>query len=363
MSGQKRPVDVDTRVARAVRVGELIIGGGFPRTVQTMWKEPLVASYANPEDQEALLSRVQTFSQLGCDLLRFAVPDERSAELLGDLSKRVGMPVVADVHFDHTIAMRCMDFSIAKIRINPGNIGAAWKVSEVVRKARDRGIALRVGVNAGSLPAILRKEADIANAMVKAAEDELNLLEGLMFSAVVFSLKSSDPQVTIDANEEFRDRFDYPLHVGVTEAGPTIEGIVKNTYALTTLLKNGIGDTIRVSLTGPPEEEVLTGRQILRVLGDKRPGVELISCPRCGRSTFNVETFVDQVYNLIHATRKNATVAIMGCPVNGPGEARHADLGVTGTEAAVLIFKHGKVVRRVSRDEAVSAFRKELEEL
>ena len=338
-----------------VIAGRLAIGGDAPVTVQTMWKRPLGTA-----DRETV-DAVRLLSALGCDLLRFAVPRIDTADRLGELALTVDLPLVADIHFDHRIALRCMDYPVAKVRINPGNIGAAWKVEEVVRKAKDRGIALRVGINAGSLPKRLAAEKDLAVAMFRAAEEELGTLERLGFDQVVFSLKSSDIDDTIRANRLFSERHHNPLHLGLTEAGPLVAGLVRSTSALEALLEDGIGDTIRVSLSDSPESEVAAGREILRVCGLQSPGVRIVSCPTCGRAVFDVKGFVREVQPFLEAQRKTMTVAIMGCPVNGPGEARHADLGITGSSKYAVIFKEGRVLKRVPADRAVEAFKEEVE--
>ncbi len=320
-----------------------------------MWKRPLDVV------NEELAAEVGELRGLGCDILRFAVPDETSAGLLGELAGRVAMPLVADIHFDYRIALRCLDFPIAKIRINPGNIGAEWKVREVVAKAKDRGVPIRIGVNGGSLPAKLRGEADRARAMLKAAEEEIEILESLDFRQVIVSMKSSDIESTVEANFLFAERFSYPLHLGVTEAGPLIPGIVKSTLAFARLLERGIGSTVRVSLSDSPASEVIAGKEILASLGLRSKGVNIVSCPRCGRSTFDVHAFLRKAEGWLHSLNRDITVAVMGCAVNGPGEASHADVGITGSGNAVIIFRGGKVVRRVSEDEAFDAFREEVE--
>ncbi len=286
-----------------------------------------------------------------------------AAETLGMLCGLSSLPLAADIHFDHRLALRCMDFPIAKVRINPGNIGEDWKVREVVAKAMDSGVCLRVGVNAGSLPPQLEAERDQAAAMVKAAEVEMESLDRLGFHDAVFSLKSSDPLTTIEANRAFSKRWDYPLHLGVTEAGPLVGGIVKSTIAVGTLLGEGIGDTIRVSLSAPCPSEVEAGTEILRATNLRSDGVNVISCPRCGRSSFDVEKFVEGVTDFIRRIRKPLTVAIMGCVVNGPGEAKKADIGITGAGKMAILFKGGEVLRRVPFEAAEAAFREEVEKL
>jgi (E)-4-hydroxy-3-methylbut-2-enyl-diphosphate synthase len=319
-----------------------------------MWKRPL----AGPDEQ--LVAEVNGLVALGCDILRFAVPDMASAAVLGELAARVSIPLVADIHFDHKLALRCMDFPVAKIRINPGNIGARWKVEEVVHKALDRNVPIRVGVNHGSLPRRLAEEKDAAAAMVKAAEEEIEVLESLGFGNIIISLKSSDTDSTVRANRLFARRFDYPLHIGVTEAGPLIPGVVRSTLAFSSLLGEGIGNTLRVSLSDTPEAEVITAREILSALGLRKKGIRLVSCPRCGRSGFDVHGFLSKTQNRLMALDKNLTVAVMGCVVNGPGEARHADIGITGAGNRVMIFRHGESVRTVAEEDAVEAFFAEL---
>ena len=346
------------RASRAVKAGRLIIGGGFPVSVQTMWKAPVA-----PDDLVPVAAALEGLAAAGCDLVRFAVPDPAGAEAVGELSRLTGVPIAADIHFDHTLALRCLDFPIAKIRINPGTLGAAWKVREVVGKAADRGVALRVGVNAGSLPRSLEGEHDLAGAMVKAAEEELELLEKLAFRDVVFSLKSSDVEQTIRANIEFANLHDHPLHLGVTEAGPLIPGIVRSTAGIGALLGQGIGDTIRVSLSAPAADEVAAGVEILKVAGRRSGGVTIISCPKCGRTTFDVHNFIESVSPFIHRTKKPLTIAIMGCAVNGPGEARKADLGITGAGKMAILFRKGEIIGRLAYDQALEAFREEFDRL
>jgi (E)-4-hydroxy-3-methylbut-2-enyl-diphosphate synthase len=319
-----------------------------------MWKKPLTGL-----DQQ-LVAEVNGLVALGCDILRFAVPDMASAAVLGELATRVSIPLVADIHFDHKLALRCMDFPVAKIRINPGNIGAKWKVKELVRKALDKNVPIRVGVNHGSLPKHLARENDPAAAMVKAAEEEIEMLESLGFGNIVISLKSSDTQSTVDANRLFARSFNYPLHIGVTEAGPLIPGIVRSTLAFSSLLADGIGNTLRVSLSDTPEAELITAREILSALGLRKKGIRLVSCPRCGRSGFDVHGFLSKTMGRLMTLDKNLTVAVMGCVVNGPGEARHADIGITGAGNKVMIFKRGELARTIAEEEAVEVFFAEL---
>jgi (E)-4-hydroxy-3-methylbut-2-enyl-diphosphate synthase len=283
--------------------------------------------------------------------------------MLGRLAAASSMPLVADIHFDWRLALLCMDFPIAKIRINPGNIGARWKVDEVLQKAKATGASIRIGVNAGSLPEDLRKVPDRAAAVVEAAERELAVFDELNFANVLVSMKVSDVDDTIAANRLFASRHDVPLHLGVTEAGPIIPGIVRNTAALVPLLKEGIGATVRVSLSDSMESEVMAAREILSCAGMRAQGVKIVSCPRCGRSGFDTHEFTRRWATRLYGIQKDLVVAIMGCVVNGPGEARHADLGITGMGDKVVIFRKGEILRTVPLEEADMAFERELEDL
>ncbi len=340
---------------RSVKVADLIIGGGFPVSIQTMWKEPL-----DPADLPSALHRIQGLASLGCDLLRFAVPDIGAAETLGALAAMAKMPLVADIHFDWRIALRCLDFPIAKIRLNPGNIGARWKVEEVVKKAQGKGVPIRIGVNGGSLPEDLRDLPDRAAAIVEAAERECAVFDELGFQDVLVSMKASDVAQTIAVNRAFASRHEVPLHIGVTEAGPLIAGVVKNTAALVPLLADGIGDTIRVSLSSDMESEVTAAREILAAAGRGRAGITIVSCPRCARASFDTHAFSARWAPRLYCLGKTATIAIMGCVVNGPGEARHADLGITGAGDKVIIFKNGAIARTIRPEEADIVFEEEL---
>jgi (E)-4-hydroxy-3-methylbut-2-enyl-diphosphate synthase len=316
---------------------------------------------------------------MGCGLLRFAVPDLEAAEVLGDLASRVSLPLVADIHFDYRIALRCLDFPIAKIRLNPGNIGGRDRVEAVLDKAKTRGRPIRVGVNAGSLPQDLRLavdggKLDRSRALVEAATRELAVFRELGFFDCLVSMKASGVADTIQANRLFAEGAyslgdgAVPLHVGVTEAGPLVAGVARSTAALLSLLSAGIGDTIRVSLSDSMENEVIAAREILGALADLRgaeapAGLTLVSCPRCGRNSFDTHAFTQRWLFRLYGMRKKATIAIMGCVVNGPGEARHADLGITGAGDRVLLFRHGVVIRTVRAEEADAAFGEELEKL
>jgi (E)-4-hydroxy-3-methylbut-2-enyl-diphosphate synthase len=372
---------------RTIKIGgfdhvrAVTVGGGFPPLIQTMWKDRLSLSDLEGTAKEALVSRIENLGKMGCGLLRFAVPDLEAAKVLGRLAAMISMPLTADIHFDYKIALACLDFPIAKIRINPGNIGGREKVEAVLSKAALKGVPLRIGVNAGSLPQDLRRRIDegsldSAGALVAAAEREAAVCAEFGFTNVLVSMKASSAADTIKANRIFAEHSDIPLHVGVTEAGPLIAGVTRNTAALAVLLGEGIGDTIRVSLSDTMEKEVIAAREIVSTAAElagaagkktARPlaalGVRIVSCPRCGRSGFDTHGFTERWQNRLYALDKNITVAIMGCAVNGPGEARHADLGITGAGDKVLIFRQGKVTRTIDAASSDAAFAEELARL
>ena len=359
---------------------KLEIGGNAPISIQSMWKESLLKS-----DLKDIVLRLEKLQALGCDIVRFAVPEMESAELLVKLSYLTSMPLVADIHFDHRLALLCMEGNVAKIRINPGNIGSEKNVVEVVKKALDKGVALRIGVNSGSLPKDLAKKLkdaktsttddflDLkANLMAEAAFRELEILDRLNFNTALVSIKASGVKETIFANKAFRAKRNEPLHLGVTEAGPLVSGIVKSSIAFNKLLEEGIGDTIRVSLSDTMENEVLAAREILSECGKRENSLKLVSCPRCGRRGFDVHSFVSRWQHRLFAIKKDVTVAIMGCVVNGPGEASMADLGITGSPEMVVIFKKGVPIHTIKLNDVSKemretiideAFEKELNEL
>ncbi len=332
------------------------LGGDAPIAIQTMWKESLLGA-----DLIEVARKIGELEQLGCDVLRFAVPDMESVEAFVKLCSLTPMPLVADIHFDYRLALACMDGAVAKVRINPGNIGNKEKVTRVVQTAKDKGIGIRIGVNSGSLPSDLKKiyagnirdrspEAieERASCLVEAALREAAYFDELNFSDFLVSMKSPSVEETVRANELFAEKTSIPLHLGVTEAGPLVQGIVKSTLAFSRLLNNNIGATVRVSLSDSMENEVIAARSILTELHKRAEGVRLVSCPRCGRVGFDVRAFVERWQSTLLGMEKNITVAIMGCPVNGPGEGKHADIGITGAGDNVVIFKHGKVVARVN---------------
>lgn len=343
----------------------LSIGGDSPVTIQTMWKESIVGVKNNPEKISEIVKKINSLKLLGCDIIRFAVPDMESAESFIEICKASTMPLVADIHFDYRLALKCLEGPVGAIRINPGNIGARNRVEAVVNACRDNGVAIRIGVNSGSLPhdladKVASGQISRALALSETAARESAVFDKLNFDQFVVSMKASSVQETIDANEDFASRFEIPLHVGVTEAGPLITGVVKSTLAFSHLLNEGIGNTIRVSLSSSPENEVITGLEILRECGKRQGGVKLVSCPRCGRLGFDVHAFMDRWQNKLLSMKKDITVAVMGCVVNGPGEGKHADLGIAGAGGKAVLFKKGVIVATVDEKDADAAFEKEL---
>ena len=374
------------KIPRTVSVGGLgktkriEIGGTSPVSIQTMWKEGIIPVLSDNNVLDSILLRIDELSRVGCDLIRFAVPDMESAKALCLIAENTSMPLVADIHFDYKLALECLKGNVAKIRINPGNIGSRANVEKVVNVCKEKGAAIRIGVNSGSLPQdilaqVRENKISRAEGLALTAAREAEIFNELNFDSVVVSMKASSVEETILANESFASKFDIPLHIGVTEAGPLISGVVKSTIAFTHLLNENIGSTIRVSLSDTPMNEVITGREILRETGKRPDGVKLISCPRCGRLGFDVHSFVTRWQTELLSLNKNITVAVMGCVVNGPGEGKHADLGICGAGDSVMIFKHGQIYCTLRADnsiqneemrlkslmeEADNAFRKEL---
>lgn len=343
---------------REVKIGNITLGGENPVVVQSMWDKPV-----EKVDTE-LISALNKLQAYGCRIIRFAAPDLDSVPLLSQIASKITMPLVADIHFDYKIAMACMDYNIPKIRINPGNIGASWKVEEVVKKALDTGTVIRVGANGGSLPKNLKNNNNRAEALVTAAEEQLELLERLGFNNIVVSLKSSDIEENYEANSLFASRHDFPLHLGITEAGPLIPAVVKSSIGLSKLLSEGIGSTIRISISDDPLKEVIAGNEILSSLGmNSTARVNLISCPKCGRSSFDTHVFTEEIQDYLYSVDKDISVAIMGCMVNGPGEASHADIGISGVGNSIAIFKKGEIIRRETTCTAKDAFLEEIEKL
>ena len=327
-------------MTQEVKVGSLRIGGDAPVSVQTMYDIPLSRL------EERFESRMGVLKAMGCDIIRFSYPDIAEHDALCEVVRRCPMPVVADIHFDYRNAMDAMDCGVAKIRINPGNIGARWKTEEVVRKALDKGVAIRIGLNSGSLP---RNEEgkDKVDLMVDTALEYIGWFENLGFKDTVVSLKASDSELSYQAAVKFSKRSDYPMHIGVTEAGGVVTSCVRSTWTLGRLLEQGIGGTMRYSITGSIEDEVQAGVELLRTLGLRKGGMKIVSCPMCGRCSFNSQGFLKEVEHELLASGKDICVAIMGCQVNGPGEAKGADLAVTGIGNKVYLYRKGEIFKQI----------------
>ncbi|MBR6053210.1 MAG: flavodoxin-dependent (E)-4-hydroxy-3-methylbut-2-enyl-diphosphate synthase [Clostridia bacterium] len=349
------------RNSRTVRVGGLTIGGNSPIPVQSM-------TNIDPRDREATLRQVRALVSAGCDIVRLAVPDAKAAAIFSYLKEQgVTVPLVADIHFDHKLALESVAAGADKIRINPGNVGSREKVAEVVRACRAAGVPIRIGVNGGSLekPLLQKYGAPTAEAVAESAMGHVRILESLDFYDTVVSVKSSDVRTMIEANRILAEKTDYPLHLGVTEAGGLGRGVVKGAVGIGTLLAEGIGDTVRVSLTADPVEEVRAAREILSALAlDPKAGIEVISCPTCGRTRIDLIPLLaafEKGLDERGLRKKKLKVAFMGCAVNGPGEAREADLGIAGGDGEALLFRHGETVAKYPSDKIVEILLDEIE--
>lgn len=343
---------------REVKVGNLIIGGGHPIAVQSMLNH-------DPHDASACVAQALELQTAGCEIIRTTVPDLESVSVIDALKKEVSVPIVADIHFDYRIALACAEHGVDKIRINPGNIGDDDRVGQVARACKQRQIPIRIGVNSGSLEKhILQKYgAPTAQALVESAKYHARLLEKFDFEDIIISIKSSDVRRTVEAYRLLSTDCPYPLHLGVTEAGTESMGIVKSSIGIGALLLDGIGDTIRVSLTADPVREVHTGKRILRALGLGKPAVNIVSCPTCGRTKIDLISLANAVEEKLADCSKDITVAVMGCVVNGPGEAREADLGVAGGDGCGLIFRKGEILRKVPETQLLDVLMEEIEKI
>ncbi len=346
------------RNTNKVRIGTVEIGGDAPVAIQSM-------TNTHTTDVEATVSQINRLKEAGCEIIRVAIPNMDAAMAIEKIKKRVSMPLVADIHFDYKLAIAAMEKGADKIRINPGNIGSSDRVRSVVSCAKERGIPIRIGVNAGSMEKeLLAKHGGITpEAMVESAQKHIGILENMNFSEIVLSLKVSNVPLTIATYELMSRKVAYPLHVGVTEAGTVYMGTVKSAVGIGALLAQGIGDTIRVSLTGDPVEEVRAAKAILKALGLYRNGPEFISCPTCGRTQIDLIDIAGKVESALEGVEKPLKIAVMGCVVNGPGEAREADIGIAGGEGCAMLFKKGKVIRKIPEGKIVEELLKEIENM
>ncbi|WP_314640092.1 flavodoxin-dependent (E)-4-hydroxy-3-methylbut-2-enyl-diphosphate synthase [Stomatobaculum longum] len=344
---------------RVVRIGDVAIGGENPIRIQSMCN-------TKTEDVEATVAQIRALTAAGCEIVRVAVPTVAAAEAIGDIRRQIKIPLVADIHFDYRLALAAMEHGADKIRINPGNIGEDWKLREVVNAAKERNIPIRVGVNSGSLEKdLLQKYGGVtAEGIVESALEKVRRIEELGYENLVISIKSSDVLMCIKAHELLAAETDYPLHIGITEAGTLLRGTVKSAVGLGIILYEGIGDTIRVSLTGDPLEEIKAAREILKSLGLRKGGVEVVSCPTCGRTEIDLIGLANRVESLVERySDLDVRVAVMGCVVNGPGEAREADFGVAGGKGAGVLIRKGEVIRTMPEAELLPALEAELQRI
>lgn len=343
------------RVTKQISVGDVKVGGGAPCTVQSMCN-------TDTRDVDATLAQIERLAAVGCEIVRCAVPDMDAAEALGKITAQSSIPVIADIHFDYRLALTVLDGGIDGLRLNPGNIGEKWKVAEVVRAAAPRQVPIRIGVNAGSLEKELLEKYGhpTAEAMVESALGHIRILEDLGYDRIKVSLKASDVPKTVAAYRLLAAAADYPLHIGITEAGTIFSGTIKSSVGLGILLAEGIGDTLRVSLTGDPVDEVRVGYEILKCLGLRQHGINLVSCPTCGRCRINLISVAEEVERRLRDVKAPLTVAVMGCVVNGPGEAREADMGIAGGKGEGLLFRHGEIVRKVPESQLADALVEEV---
>ncbi|MBP5426458.1 MAG: flavodoxin-dependent (E)-4-hydroxy-3-methylbut-2-enyl-diphosphate synthase [Clostridiales bacterium] len=342
---------------RVVKVGDLQIGGDSKVTVQSM-------TTTDTRDVKSTVSQIRRLEEAGCDIVRVAVLDHDACSAIFKIKKDINIPLVADIHFDYRLAIDSIKNGADKIRINPGNIGSVDRIKKIVEVAKQYKVPIRVGVNSGSLPKhIVEKYGVTTDAMVYSAIENAKILEDLDFGDIVVSLKASDVKKTIDAYTLMNEKTDYPLHVGVTEAGTKWIGTIKSSIGIGSLLAKGIGDTIRVSLTSDPVDEVRTGIEILKSLGIRKTGIKFISCPTCGRCKINLIEIAGKVQEKLQDINKDIVVAVMGCAVNGPGEAREADIGIAGGDNEALLFKKGNIIRKISEGNIVKELIEEIEKM
>ncbi len=345
----------ERKSTREVRIGDVVIGGNHPIAIQSM-------TNTKTQDVEATVAQILQLERAGCQIIRSTVPDMEAAKALKEIKKQIHIPLVADIHFDYRLAIAAMENGADKIRINPGNIGSAERVKAVVDCARERNIPIRVGVNSGSLEKELveKYHGVTAEGIVESALDKVKMIEDFGYDNLVISIKSSDVMMCVKAHELISKQTDYPLHVGITESGTIISGNIKSSIGLALILNQGIGDTIRVSLTGDPVEEIKSAKLILKTLGLRNGGIEIVSCPTCGRTSLDLISLANKVETMVAEFPLNIKVAVMGCVVNGPGEAKEADLGICGGKQEGLIIRRGEVIKKVPEAELLEALRQEL---
>ena len=341
---------------KVIRIGDVCIGGNHPIAIQSMCN-------TKTEDVKTTVAQIHALEATGCEIIRVAVPTMEAAKALAEIKKQIHIPLVGDIHFDYRLAIEAMRNGVDKIRINPGNIGSTDRVKAVVDMAKACHVPIRVGVNSGSLEKhIIEKYGHVtAEGIVESALDKVRMIEDLDYDQMVISIKSSDVLMCVKAHELIAEQTDYPLHVGITESGTLISGNIKSAVGLGIMLNEGIGNTIRVSLTGDPVEEIKSAKLILRTLGLRKGGIEVVSCPTCGRTQIDLIGLANQVENMVQGYDLNLKVAVMGCVVNGPGEAREADLGIAGGIGEGLLIRKGEVIKKVPEDELLGALKDALD--
>ena len=340
---------------KVIKIGDRVIGGGNPVLIQSM-------TNTRTEDVEATVAQILALEKAGCEIIRCTVPTIEAAKAIGEIKKQIHIPLVADIHFDYRMAIAAMENGADKIRINPGNIGGMDKLKAVVDVAKEKNIPIRVGVNSGSLEKeLVEKYGGVtAEGIVESALDKVGMIESFGYDQIVISIKSSDVLMCIKAHELLANKTDYPLHVGITESGTLYSGNIKSSVGLGIILYQGIGDTIRVSLTGDPVEEIKTAKLILRTMGLRKGGIEVVSCPTCGRTKIDLISLANQVEKMVEDIPLDIKVAVMGCVVNGPGEAKEADIGIAGGIGEGLLIKKGEIVKKVPESELLNTLREEL---
>jgi len=342
------------RKSKPIQIGRVTVGGDAPIVVQSMTK-------TDTRDVRSTIDQIRELEECGCELVRLAVPDMEAAEAISPIKKGVSIPIIADIHFDYRLALMALVAGADGLRLNPGNISQPEKVTKIVKAAKERSVPIRIGVNAGSLPKAKNPKMTIAEQMVEAALEQIRLLESLDFDLIKVSLKAFDVPTTIEAYQSIAQKIPYPLHIGITEAGPPRTGIIRSTVGIGTLLWLGIGDTIRVSLTAHPREEVIAGYEILKSLNLRQHGPILVSCPSCGRAEVDIVKLAQAVEEELLKINKPIKVAVMGCVVNGPGEAKDADIGIACGKGKAVLFKKGKKVRTIKEKDFVVALMAEVE--
>lgn len=340
---------------KTIKIGNQVIGGGHPVLIQSM-------TNTKTEDVAATVAQILTLEKAGCQIIRCAVPTMEAARALGEIKKQIHIPLVADIHFDYKLAIAAMENGADKIRINPGNIGSRERIQAVVDVAKERQIPIRVGVNSGSLEKELveKYHGVTAEGLVESALDKVKIIEDMGYDQLVISIKSSDVLMCAKAHELIAQKTDYPLHVGITEAGTLFSGNIKSAVGLGIILYQGIGDTIRVSLTGDPSEEVKSAKRILKTLELRNGGIEVVSCPTCGRTQIDLIGLANKVEDMVQDIPLDIKVAVMGCVVNGPGEAKEADIGIAGGKGVGLLIKKGEIIKKVPEDQLLETLRDEL---